>query len=200
MGRLWWGLDWEGNRGTLGKNSCEVSLRQRTVQTSGTGWERFDRIVSEDFRHAVSSFLCCLLRGVTLFCGTNKPRNNIRNCLNHFSQTHSSVGTTIIIELVTSTCGFYLVLHVLSVMPSLHSVQAASLCITNYICHLSPRPVLCETEHHMRNKRCLIRIQIAQTYWRVIFSSESCTCFLMTHRTGITRKPIIWWPPDFTWT
>lgn len=113
VGRICRGLDWVGNRGTLGKTTHEVGLRQRAVQTSGTGREPFDRLVSEDFRDAVPSFLCCLLRGLTLFCGTIKQRNDIRDCLNRFNQTRSSVRTTIINQLVTYACDFNLVMHAL---------------------------------------------------------------------------------------
>lgn len=77
MDRFRLGLDWVDNTGTQGKNPWEVGRRQRTVQTSGAGG--FGRLISEDFRNAVSSFSCLLLR-LTLFCGTNKQQgNDIRN-------------------------------------------------------------------------------------------------------------------------
>lgn len=72
------GLDWVDNTGTQGENPWEVGRRQGTVQTSGAGG--FGRVVSEDFRNAVSSFSCLLLLRLTLFCGTNKQQGkDVRN-------------------------------------------------------------------------------------------------------------------------
>lgn len=59
------GLDWVDNTGTKGENPWEVGRRQGTVQTSGAGG--FGRVVSEDFRNAVSSFSCLLLLRLALF-------------------------------------------------------------------------------------------------------------------------------------
>lgn len=44
-----------------------VGLRQGTIQASGAGSQGFGRLVSEDFRDAVSSFPCCLRLCLTLF-------------------------------------------------------------------------------------------------------------------------------------